>query len=110
MAATQESYTKGRVASMLRVTNTVVALLKAAKSAEGAPEDAGIRIRRGTGPRECGTIGVGFAISDGPEAGDAALEQDGLRIFVERELVQPLENRTLDVRNDEEKRLELVFR
>ena len=46
---------------MLTVTERAAALLKAAKAAEGAPDDAGIRIRRGVTADES-KISVGFAI------------------------------------------------
>lgn len=42
-------------------------------------------------------IRIGFAISDDPDSGDEEFEQDGLRIFVEETLVEPLEDRTLGV-------------
>jgi Fe-S cluster assembly iron-binding protein IscA len=94
---------------MLKVTNKAVTALKAtARSKEGVSEDAGIRIRRDAVAREPGIIRVGFDICDGPEAGDAELEQNGLRIFVEDALRKPLEDRTLDVRNEEAKP-EFVF-
>lgn len=51
--------------------------------------------------REPGTTRLCFDICDEPEAGDAELEQDGLRIFVEDGLREPLEGLTLDVRNEE---------
>ena len=51
---------------------------------------------------EDGTISVGLDVCDGPESGDADLEQDGLHIFVEDALREPLEGRTLDVRIEEE--------
>ena len=50
---------------MLTVTERAAALLKAAKAAEGAADDAGIRIRRGVTANES-EISVGFAISDEP--------------------------------------------
>ncbi len=88
---------------MLTVTKRAAALLKAVKSAEGATDDAGIRIRRGAMPDDnSGKLVIGFAISDGPGPGDEALEQDGLRIFVEDTLVEPLNDRTLDVREANE--------
>ena len=50
---------------MLTVTKRAAAVLKAAKAAEGAAHDAGIRIRRGVTADES-RISVGFAISDEP--------------------------------------------
>jgi Fe-S cluster assembly iron-binding protein IscA len=89
---------------MLKVTSTAINVLKAtARSKEGVSEDAGIRIRRDAGSREDGTILVGLDVCDGPESGDVELEQDGLHIFVEDALKEPLEGRTLDVRNEEER-------
>ena len=93
---------------MLTVTERAAALLKAAKAAEGAPDDAGIRIRRGVTADES-KISVGFAISDEPNPDDEEFEQEGLRIFVEDVLVQPLDGCTLDVREAAEG-TELVFR
>jgi Fe-S cluster assembly iron-binding protein IscA len=94
---------------MLRVTNRAVALLKAAKVAERAADDAGIRIRRGVTPDRSGKLAIGFAISDEPDPDDGEFEQEGLRIFVEDTLMEPLDGRTLDVR-DASEGPEFVFR
>ncbi len=94
---------------MLTVTKRAATLLKAAKLAEGAAEHAGIRIRRGLTTSEPGKLAVGFAISPGPEPSDEQIEQDGLRIFVQDELVEVLDGRTLDI-HDTAEEVELVFR
>ena len=94
---------------MLEVTKKAAALLKAAKTAQGAPKDAGIRIRRAAMHDRPDTVAIGFVVSDEPQSGDDAFEQHGLRLFVEDTLVEPLEGRTLDV-NDADKAPELVFR
>ena len=52
---------------------------------------------------------IGLAISDSPKPGDEEFEQDGLRIFVEDTLVEPLEDRTLDVQEGDDG-MRLVFR
>ena len=93
---------------MLKVTKEAAALLKAAKAAEGAANDAGIRILKGSKTNEPG-ISIGIAISDDPSPGDKEFEQEGLRIFVEDALVEPLDDRTLDVR-EAGAGTELVFR
>jgi len=51
-------------------------------------------------PDDCGkpTLAIGFAISDDPAPADEELEQNGLRIFVQDTLVEPLDGRTLNVR------------
>jgi Fe-S cluster assembly iron-binding protein IscA len=94
---------------MVTVTKKAAAVLKAAKAAQGATEDAGIRILKGTLPGEPGTLAVGFKITDDPRPDDEEFEQQGLRIFVEDALVEPLDGRTLDVR-DANEGPELVWR
>jgi len=94
---------------MLEVTNKAAALLKAAKSAQGASQDAGIRIRRAATPERQDAIAIGFTVSDQPYSGDDAFERHGLRFFVEEALVRPLDGRTLDV-SDGGEMPELVFR
>jgi Fe-S cluster assembly iron-binding protein IscA len=96
---------------MLTVTSTAAALLKGAKSEEGASANAGIRLRRGIDISDCEdrVIPIGFVISDAPEPGDQSFEQQGLLIFVESALIEPLDGRILDVRI-EENRTELFFR
>lgn len=95
---------------MLTVTKKAAALLKAAKAAEGATRGAGIRLRRGAMPDDSGKLIVGLAISDEPDPDDEEFEQEGLRIFVEEVLVEPLDGHTLDVRDADEGQLQLVFR
>ena len=84
---------------MLKVSSKAVALLKAAKHAEGAPNNAGIRIRHNNLDDSKGSeaISIGLAISEEPAASDESFEQDGLRIFVEDKLTEPLDGRILDV-------------
>jgi Fe-S cluster assembly iron-binding protein IscA len=94
---------------MLTVTKKAAALLKAAKAAEGATRGAGIRLRRGAIPDDSGDVAVGLAICDEPDPNDEEFEQEGLRIFLEEDLVEPLEGRTLDV-IDANEGLKLVFR
>ena len=94
---------------MLTVTKKAAALLKAAKAAEGATGDAGIRLRRGAIPDDSGDVAVGLAICDEPDPNDEEFEQEGLRIFVEDALAEPLDGRTLDVREADEG-LEFIFR
>ena len=94
---------------MLTVTKGAAELLKVAKAAENASDDAGIRIRRGIISNDPGLVAVGFAISEDPAPDDEEFEQEGLRIFVEETLVEPLDGRVLDVRETSEG-VELFFR
>ena len=94
--------------AMLTITQSAVTVLKAAKAANNAKGDAGIRIRRDVRSDSSGMIAIGLAISDSPYPGDEEFEQDGLRIFIEEALIDPLDGRTLDVREASEGP-ELVF-
>jgi iron-sulfur cluster assembly protein len=100
---------KARELQMLTVTKEAAELLKAAKAAENAPDYAGIRIRRWIVSNGTDGAAVGFAISEDPNPDDEEIEQEGLRIFVEDALIEPLDGRILDVREASEGP-ELVFR
>jgi Fe-S cluster assembly iron-binding protein IscA len=93
---------------MVNVTRKAAALLKAAKAAEGAVADAGIRIRQGMVANEAKSV-IAFAITEDPASGDEEFEQGGLRFFVEESLVEQLNGRTLDV-IDTSQSFELVWR
>src|SRR5260221_11560982 len=88
--------------TMLKVTSKAVNVLKATAKSKGGSDDTGIRIRRDAVSREDGNIGINLEVCDRPEASDIELEQDGLHIFVEDALTEPLEGRTLDVRHEED--------
>ena len=87
---------------MLTVSDKAVSLLKAAKLTEGAPPEAGVRIQRGAVSEDRGAVTLSLAIRESPVPSDESFEQDGLRIFVEDALIEPLDGRTLDVREDNE--------
>ena len=96
---------------MLTVTKKAAALLKAAKAAQGAAPEAGIRIRRGAAAEDSRErAAVGFTVVEQPSPGDEESEQNGLRIFVDEQLVEILDGRTLDVWNESDEGPELVFR
>jgi Fe-S cluster assembly iron-binding protein IscA len=96
---------------MLTVSKKAAAVLKAAKAAQGAPPEVGVRIVKGNVPDDSGksALAVGFTISDDPAPNDEEIEQSGLRIFIEDALVEPLDGRTLDV-SEGEGGPELIFR
>jgi Fe-S cluster assembly iron-binding protein IscA len=86
------------VQDMLTVTKRAAVLLKAAKNAEGAANNAGIRILRSAKTTESENPTVGLAVADAPYPDDKEFEQQGLRIFVEDALIELLDDRILDVR------------
>ena len=93
---------------MLTLTKKAAAVLKAEKAAEGAADNAGIRILRGVMPNDSG-IAVEYTITDDPDPDDEEFEEEGLRIFVEDALAEHLDGRTLDVREADDGP-EFVFR
>jgi len=97
---------------MLTVTKRAAALLKAAKVVQGAAPETGIRIRRLAAAKGSGESAqtVGFTVAEHPGPGDEESEQNGLRIFVDEQLVEILDGRTLDVCNESDQAPELVFR
>ena len=84
---------------MLKITSEAASALKVAKTTTGAPENAGIRIWRAENPpdRTGRTVAVALAFAEEPEPGDEEFEENGLRIFLEDALLQPLDGRILDV-------------
>jgi len=56
-----------------------------------------------------GIVALALAFTDAPEPNDETIEQEGLRVFIEQSLIEPLSERTLDVRSTEQGS-ELVFR
>jgi Fe-S cluster assembly iron-binding protein IscA len=87
---------------MLTVTKRAAARLKAAKAVQGAGPETGIRIRRVAAAKGAGESAqtVGFTVAEQPGPGDEESEQNGLRIFVDEQLVEILDGRTLDVWNE----------
>jgi iron-sulfur cluster assembly protein len=90
-------YELKEVQDMLTVTKKAAALLKAAKAAEGAANNAGIRILKSAEAADSEKPTVGLAVADAPYPDDKEFEQQGLRIFVEDALIELLDDRILDV-------------
>jgi len=78
---------------MLEVTDSALELLKDTRTQVEAPEEAGARLHSVT-TDEGDTVRVDFA--EEPQEGDQIIEEPGLRVFVSSELVEPLNERTLD--------------
>ena len=85
---------------MVTVTDRAASVLKAAKNRARSTARSWSPHRAGAMPDDSGkpTLAIGFAISDDPAPADEELEQNGLRIFVQDTLVEPLDGRTLNVR------------
>jgi Fe-S cluster assembly iron-binding protein IscA len=88
---------------MLKVTSEAATVLKAAKDETGAPSNAGLRIRRADHlPAGDNSVAVALAFIDDPEPNDQILEEESLRVFIANDLVDVLDNKTLDVRATED--------
>jgi Fe-S cluster assembly iron-binding protein IscA len=92
---------------VLEITHGAAALLTEIRRGQDVPETYGLRVfPESTAPGEV-TIGLGF--TDVPADGDEVTEQDGMRVFVARELAAPLEDAAIDVSGDDGA-ARLVFR
>jgi iron-sulfur cluster assembly protein len=56
------------------------------------PDDSGLRIRQTEGPE----AGFELTMVESPEEGDAVIEEEGARVFVDAELAPDLDDKTLD--------------
>lgn len=94
----------------MKLTSQAATILKAARTDAGVSPNAGLRIRRAD-PRQSdeSAIALALAFSDAPEPDDETVEHEGLRVFVEQSLIEPLSERTLDVQPTG-RGTELVFR
>lgn len=83
---------------MLEITQGAAALLTELRNGQDVPENYGLRVFPETDQPGEVTIGLGF--TDQPAAGDQVSETDGLKVFVAKELVAPLEDAAIDVAQD----------
>jgi Fe-S cluster assembly iron-binding protein IscA len=82
---------------MLEVTPEATEILKETRSRSGAPAEAGVRIHQAAGNAQS-TKTVRLSFETEPEPTDQTIETPALRIFVAKELVEPLSERVLDVK------------
>jgi Fe-S cluster assembly iron-binding protein IscA len=92
---------------VLEITRGAAALLTELREDQEVPEDYGLRVFPETSQPGEVTIGLGF--TDQPAAGDQVAEQEGMRVFVAKELATPLEDAAIDV-TKENGAPQLVFR
>ncbi|MEW6270076.1 MAG: hypothetical protein AB1689_12360 [Thermodesulfobacteriota bacterium] len=84
---------------MLQVTEEATAVLKEVRSQSGVPPDAGLRVRA---EERADRIVMQVNFQQDPEPTDTTIETPDLRVFVAKELVEPLSDRVLDVRLTDE--------
>jgi Fe-S cluster assembly iron-binding protein IscA len=79
---------------MLKITSGAAELLSAARASSGAPEQFGVRFHVIETPAEGKSLAVDFVES--PEPQDEVAEEEGLSVFVAREVAPVLADSTLD--------------
>ena len=82
---------------MLVLTDAATELIRRLADHPDLPSEAGLRI---AGPGN-GSEALTASAAAGPREGDAVVEQDGARLFVERGAASSLDNKVLDAEVDE---------
>jgi Fe-S cluster assembly iron-binding protein IscA len=80
---------------MLQVSETAVAVLEEARSAQQVPETFGVRISGQ--PTEDGQMELMVGFAEGPGDGDEVTEQAGTEIYIAPEVAEPLADSKLDL-------------
>ena len=87
---------------MLTLTEAAADVIHRLTSRSGMPAESGLRIS----PRTDGDDGSGTALTvslaDGPSPRDAVVEMEQARVYLEPDTVEPLDDKVLDARVDEQ--------
>ena len=94
---------------MLQVSNSAVAALEEARSAQQVPAEHGVRISTQPSLEDPSSVALALGFTDAPADDDLVTEQGGTRLFVAAELAEPLAETVLDVEDGPEG-AELVLR
>ena len=81
---------------MLQLTHEASALLKDVRRESGAPPDAGVRVQIDQTVE--GKEAIRLHFKKDPEPTDQTIETEDLRVFVAKELAEPLSETVLEVR------------
>ncbi|OLC53052.1 MAG: hypothetical protein AUH85_14995 [Chloroflexi bacterium 13_1_40CM_4_68_4] len=79
---------------MLKLSRDAAKVLNEARLEAEVPRNYGLRIFFDAGP---GGADLAIAFAAGPERDDQVSEQDGLPVFVSRDIAEPLEDAVLDI-------------
>ena len=80
---------------MLQLTSAAASQLAQARESQGLPDTFGLRVF--AEPEPGGGVSLGLAFAEVPAEDDQVSEQEGTRIFIASEVVEPLATATLDV-------------
>jgi Fe-S cluster assembly iron-binding protein IscA len=84
---------------MLTLTESAKDVVRDMLSAEDAPEGSGIRIAAEQSP---GGDGLSLALATEPAEGDAVVDEDGTRVFLEPRAASMLDDKVLDAERHED--------
>jgi Fe-S cluster assembly iron-binding protein IscA len=84
---------------VLNMTSDAAALLREARSAAEVPDSFGVRVFAEQDAASGVSIGLGFA--EEPFPGDQVSEQEGMRLFIAKEVAEPLSSTTIDASKDD---------
>jgi Fe-S cluster assembly iron-binding protein IscA len=80
---------------MLQLTSAAATQLAHARESQGLPDSFGLRVFGE--PQPGGGVSLGLAFAEVPAEDDQVSEQEGTRLFVAPEVVEPLATAALDV-------------
>lgn len=80
---------------MLQLTSAAATQLAQARESQGLPDTFGLRVF--ADPQPGGGVSLGLAFAEAPAVDDQVSEQEGTRIFIAPEVVEPLATAALDV-------------
>jgi iron-sulfur cluster assembly protein len=93
---------------VLQITHAAAELLAEVRREQDVPDDHGLRVFAETTNADEVSIGLGF--TDTPAEGDEVTEQEGMKVFVAREVAAPLTDAAIDVTPATNGATRLVFR
>jgi iron-sulfur cluster assembly protein len=82
---------------VLTLTDNAAQVIRSVSDEPEVPPDTGLRIA--SGPEGSGSLSL--SVTAGPEAGDEVVESHGVRVYLESEAAEMLNDKTLDAEVDE---------
>lgn len=95
---------------MLLITHDAAELISELRRNQDVPDDHGLRVFAESIDAAADEVTIGLGFTDAPAVGDQVTEQEGLKLFVARELTAPLDDAAIDVTPATNGVQRLVFR
>ncbi|GAA1583388.1 hypothetical protein GCM10009678_77570 [Actinomadura kijaniata] len=90
---------------MLTLTDGAVQVIRTVTANPELPPETGIRIEPGVN----GSDALRLSVAAAPEAGDQIVEEEGARVYLEPEVAQLLDDKTLDAQVDQQGEVEFTI-